>query len=284
MVTLKGVKGVTFTGTEVLTGVAAPPVLTGNSSRTVTAWVYNPAAALDESIFAWGRRDGPNSTNAVFGHGTSPTFGAVGNWGADADMGWGSGSNVKTGRWTYLAHTYDSATRVGTVYVDGVQVNQETFAAVLNTWGIDNTPFARPLPLRVGGTNAADGSLSTVSGNAALTLANLKIYDHVSTADELGFNDSELPTPDGIPDWYEVFYGLNPATNDSALDPDGDTLSNFDEYTLGTNPIASDTDSDGLRDDYESDSGSYTSPTNTGTSPVRADSDGDGLQIGRAHV
>ncbi len=278
--TLQGVKGVIFTGSEVLTGVAAPPVLTGNSSRTVTAWVYNPAAALDEAIVGWGRRDGPNNTNAVFGHGTSPTFGAVGNWGADADMGWGSSSNVKTGRWTYLAYTYDSATRVGTVYVDGAQVNQETFAAVLNTWGVDNTPFARPLPFRVGGTNAADGSLSTVSGNASLTLGNLKIYDHVSTGDELGFSDSELPTPDGVPDWYEVFYGLNPATNDSGLDPDGDTLSNFDEFTFGTNPIATDTDSDGLRDDYESDFGFYTSPTNTGTSPVRADSDGDGLLDG----
>ena len=41
---------------------------------------------------------------------------------------------------------------------------------------------------------------------------------------------------DGIADWYELFYNLNPYTDDSFLDPDLDLLTNIDEYHLLTNP------------------------------------------------
>lgn len=41
-----------------------------------------------------------------------------------------------------------------------------------------------------------------------------------------------------------------------------------------------DTDGDGIRDAYETDTGVYVSPTNTGTDPNKADTDGDGLTDG----
>ncbi|MEO5912746.1 MAG: binary toxin-like calcium binding domain-containing protein [Luteolibacter sp.] len=274
---IRGVKGVTFTGSESLTGVAAPPVLTGNSARTITAWVLNPTTETEETIVGWGRRDGPNSTFCALGHGTSTQFGAVAQWGADADMGWGSSGNVKKNLWTYLVYTYEPATKVGTVYVDGVQANQETFAAVLNTWGVDNTLAAKPLPLRVAANNAADGTIASTGAATTLTIANMKIYDRVATSADLGFTDTDGDT---IPDWYEVFYGMNPAVNDAGLDLDGDTLTNLAEFTLGTNPAFNDTDGDGLRDNYETNDFTYLSPTSTGTNPLLADSDGDGLSDG----
>jgi uncharacterized protein (DUF1800 family) len=73
----------------------------------------------------------------------------------------------------------------------------------------------------------------------------------------------------GIPDWYEVKYGLEPGSAAlAATDSDGDGLSNLQEYQRGTNPRLADTDGDGLSDGAEA---------ALGTNPLNADTDGDGL-------
>ena len=41
---------------------------------------------------------------------------------------------------------------------------------------------------------------------------------------------------DGMPDTWELAYGLNPLKDDAAGDPDGDEVSNINEYNLGTKP------------------------------------------------
>lgn len=87
---------------------------------------------------------------------------------------------------------------------------------------------------------------------------------------------------DGLPDAYEDANGLdknNPA--DAAQDPDGDTLSNLDEFQRGTNPRKADTDDDGLPDNVETNTGVWVSATNTGTNPLNPDTDGDGLLDGQ---
>ena len=47
---------------------------------------------------------------------------------------------------------------------------------------------------------------------------------------------------DGLPDWFEQKYGLDPnngnGVNGPNGDPDGDGLTNLQEYLFGTNPIA----------------------------------------------
>jgi type VI protein secretion system component Hcp len=50
----------------------------------------------------------------------------------------------------------------------------------------------------------------------------------------LGGHDSD---GDGMPDGWELFYGLNPSANDANLDPDGDGMSNRKEYIAHTNPL-----------------------------------------------
>ena len=59
---------------------------------------------------------------------------------------------------------------------------------------------------------------------------------------------------DGIPDAWEILYGLNPNdATDAQLDPDHDGLTNLQEYLANTNPLNADTDGDGILDGDDSD-------------------------------
>jgi hypothetical protein len=78
---------------------------------------------------------------------------------------------------------------------------------------------------------------------------------------------------DGMPDGWEVAHGLNPLVNDAQDDPDGDGLSNLQEYQHKTDPHNADTDGDGLQDGIEVTYG--LDPTNPNDAGM--DSDNDGL-------
>lgn len=57
---------------------------------------------------------------------------------------------------------------------------------------------------------------------------------------------------DGLPDRWELLYGLNPAdASDAGLDPDVDGLNNKDEFHYGTLPLNPDTDGGGEADGSE---------------------------------
>ena len=56
---------------------------------------------------------------------------------------------------------------------------------------------------------------------------------------------------DGLPDGYEIFYGLNATGNDTAGDLDYDGFTNVHEYLYGTDPTHWDTDFDGMPDTWE---------------------------------
>ncbi len=70
----------------------------------------------------------------------------------------------------------------------------------------------------------------------------------------------ELGTDRGVP------RDLDPSVDDGGEDPDGDSLTNYQEFIMGTHPQLVDSDSDGLSDDVEA-----------ATDPLNADTDGDTL-------
>jgi len=278
--TVQTVKGVTFNGTsDFFTGPATPGFITGSRNRTIEAWVYNPAAAEEETIFSWGRRGGPDGSNTSFNHGTHPTWGAVGHWGAP-DIGWEG--QVFTGRWTYVVYTWDEANLTTTVYADGNPANIEVLGTPLNTHTLDTA--GQPLRFRVASQNEAGGA-PTGGLRGSMTIARVRVHDRVldateilnkynSEADEFGLIDTDQ---DGLPTWYERQYPaiLNPNNPaDAALDSDSDNLTNLEEFQNGTPPDVADADGDGIKDGDEVKRAA--GPTN----PLRADSDQDGLSDG----
>lgn len=127
-------------------------------------------------------------------------------------------------------------------------------------------------------------TLASMSASSPLFLADTGAYPGGHTRD----SDN-----DGMPDWWEARYSLNPAVNDAALDPDNDGWSNLVEYLTGYQPRHGDltgtdeepspvftgnfsgrlpdTDRDAIPDAWELAFG-----TNPSLADATADPDGDG--------
>jgi predicted outer membrane repeat protein len=107
-----------------------------------------------------------------------------------------------------------------------------------------------------------------------------------STCDIGAFSGSNAPASfdgwyvdneiDGLPDGWEAEHGLDTSVDDATEDPDGDSLSNAEEYAQGTDPNAADTDGDGVSDSDEVLAG--TDPTDPGEYSPTADAGPD--QVG----
>lgn len=119
--------GVLFDEADAFRGPLADASITGNGTRTVEVWSYQPDPSFGglETLVAWGHRGGPSGSNVAFSHGSNGTFGAVGHWGAP-DIGWNG--TPPAGEWRHLAYTYDG-TNIN-VYDNGTLKNSETFNLV----------------------------------------------------------------------------------------------------------------------------------------------------------
>ncbi len=267
---IDGVRGVTLDDTEDwLVGPAAPDTLTGNSPRTIHAWIFNPDIEPEETVLAWGRRGGGAGTNMSFNHGTHNAYGAVGHWDNAHDIGWdptATSDDVDTGEgreeaniWTHVSYVWTGDTTK--VYTNGILTTSEKPGA-LNTWA--ESTGGDPLPIVVGNQNEADGTqIDALKG--IMTIATAKVFDRALSDEEIlsAYNqDASVfgrdpiiagdSDNDGLSDLWElnVFGDLSQT---GSGDPDGDSISNTDEEAAGTNPRLADTDGDGYTDLEERD-------------------------------
>ena len=96
----------------------------------------------------------------------------------------------------------------------------------------------------------------TVSSNAAVTV-----------------NDNGDLNNNGIPDWWEALYGLNPEDPTNTTNhPSGDLLNFGQKYFCGLDPLTPDTDGDGLSD--------YDELFVYGTDPLKPNTSGDDIPDG----
>lgn len=278
---IQGVPAVEVSSRDlILEGPEMPAFLTGDNSRSISVWIWNPSISEEETVVSWGRRGPQEGSNLALGHGKSVVFGAVNHWGG-ADLSWGSRATPK--RWTHLAYTYDAVQGVVAVYMDGERVAARSGVRL----DLGGQPGSPPLVLRVGAQSDQDGSLFNGS-SPSFAMGRLRIY--LGALDETAVRRQFLEEAsahwrtdhdlDGLPDAYEEgFSELNPlSASDASQDHDGDGLSTAEEFSLGTHPLRWDTDEDGVSDlaELQRQGREGLEPTD----PLRADSDGDGLLDG----
>jgi autotransporter-associated beta strand protein len=147
------------------------------------------------------------------------------------------------------------------VFTDLGGMTANTYILISTTGGITGTLDPAN---RIGSIGSISGALQINGNNLEFTI------------------DSDL---DGLPDTYELANTTPPSAINMAPGDDNDVggpdgLTNLQEYTLGTNPNLFDTDADGIRDGYETNTGIWVSASNTGTNPLVLDTDGDTLRDG----
>lgn len=138
-----GSNAVEFNGTTfLLSSQNVPSVVQGNNSWTMETWINNPQIniPLEEVYFQWGRRGGPDGTNAhaIYwdqGLPMGEIFSAVSHWGP-TDMSWGIDGVRDASRtpppntWHHIAITFNGSLEI--IYVNGAIVNAETKILAIN--------------------------------------------------------------------------------------------------------------------------------------------------------
>lgn len=144
-----------------------------------------------------------------------------------------------------LAQGVDGSDNLGVTYTDdgsGTWTSTSYFTA-----GIMIGEGNRKLYQASLGKATADGS-----GNILVYIDDL---ENTGSSNRSWFDGvGHLPVdsePDGMDDDWEVANGLIVGVDDSGLNPDGDGLTNIEEFNNDTNPQQPDTDFDGLNDDVE---------------------------------
>ncbi len=148
----------------------------------------------------------------------------------------------------------------------------------------------------------SDNKLGSIADTVRVTASEPEINLPDSVKEAFGANPSFLDSDgDDLPDTYEILKTaphLMPNTadtdgnglSDKDEDLDGDGLTTFEEFTLGTNPLSADSDGDGLSDkdeiarltnplDPDTDQDGLTDgdEVNAGTDPTIADTDKNGV-------
>ncbi len=211
---------------------------------------YN-ASAGDYTILTIHRRSAVSSWSAPFSFSVNPTANGAplmtwkesgSEFGVNNAGVTNVGVYVNTGTTGLNRFSLASATRSGGTSGNGGTLNLKMDAGLTSaltatgtqTWTSGTTSGYYLARHNGGGPTQLKGDIAEVI-----------VYDRVLTTGELTQMEGYLKTKyaltdadnDGLADWWEVQYGLSPATNaDAALDADGDGLTNLQEFQQNTDP------------------------------------------------
>lgn len=160
----------------------------------------------------------------------------------------------RAGAFTYTPHAVEASPRLG-LEEGGTEVTIQGLGFSVNT------------AVAFGGSPATEVTLLSASRILA------------ASPPGVGLVDITVTDPDGESTLPQSFLYL-PADGD--LDADGSL--NADEVSRGTDPGDPDSDSDGLLDGVETDTGVFVDATDTGTDPLDPDTDGGGVLDGEEVV
>ncbi|MDY6904728.1 MAG: choice-of-anchor D domain-containing protein [Thermodesulfobacteriota bacterium] len=145
--------------------------------------------------------------------------------------------------------------------VDDVQLgitSNDTSEASLSATALTFTTDNWDIPQTITVTGEDDELLDgTVASTITVSVNDTASDDHFDGLAAQTVNvtttDDEVDTDsDGMPDNWENDHGFDPGSpEDASLDPDGDGLTNQEEYTQGTDPADADSDGDGYSDGVE---------------------------------
>lgn len=142
-------------------------------------------------------------------------------------------TTVQTGVTYHIVATYDGTT--WKIYKNGVLQDTATSSETIGT-------SSEPWHIAADADAAAGGSMGNYLNG---TVDDVAIYNYAMDAQTVleHYNSGTLPATapdsdgDGMPDYWESVYGLNPLdASDASGDLDGDGINNLDEYRAGSNP------------------------------------------------
>ena len=230
------------------------------------------------SVAAWFRSDGSNEWAGIVSKGESEGWGLARRGSAD-DLTFFSGGKMILPGYASVWPDFAIHHIVGVMdrkegmrlYVDGELAGKRASKDVA-----DST-----LPLMIGARVRSSGQTwSGMIDEVAIWNRALDGEDAARLwAEGAGLNlASIIPDEDGdgLPDFWESENALSSNSNDAAADPDGDGLSNLEEFHRKSDPRSQDSDEDGLPDAVETLTGRWSGKNDRGTDPQNPDSDGDG--------
>ncbi|MCP4847623.1 MAG: LamG domain-containing protein, partial [Verrucomicrobiaceae bacterium] len=206
------------------------------------------------TLAAWLKpdRDNDAAERFVFGQETQGIHHGIRNnmflhhahWGSDQNGGTdlkGYFANTATDGWIHATWTWDTASGIGQVYLDGVLDGE---------WG--KNPPNQGNSMIIGGRNGGTEQYLGIMDEVAIWNSVLSAGDIATLADGAAPVDASDEDGDTLPDWWETKYAGDLTTlNGLAGDFDEDGLTDYDEYEIGTDPTEEDTDADGLEDNVE---------------------------------
>jgi hypothetical protein len=165
----------------------------------------------------------------VGGSNTTPTYSIAVTAGANGSISPAATATVEHGSDKTFTIAANQGYQIAEVRVDGNSqgaVTSYTFQNVTQNHTI-SASFVQEVVVDSDGDGVPDNQ-DDFPFDAAETLD--------TDGDGEGNNADTDDDNDGMPDTWELSYGLNPLKDDAAEDPDGDDISNINEYNLGTAP------------------------------------------------